>query len=52
MVYVGTINTKKIRSIPEIALKASNVTGGFYFMSLYDVNRMHIYIWGELMIYQ
>ena len=50
MVYVGTINTTKIRSVTEIVLKTSNKTGGFYLMYLYTGKRIHIYIWYELPI--
>ena len=33
LVYEGTTNTMKPRSVPVIALKRSNNTGGHYFMS-------------------
>ena len=50
MVYVRTKNMKKRRSVPEIAINTSNTTVGFYFVSLYTGNRMHIYNWDELHI--
>ena len=40
----------KKRSIPAIALKASNNAGGFYFMSLYSGKWIHGYIWEEFPI--
>ena len=51
MFYADMKNTMKIRSVPAIALKASNETGGFYFIYLYTKNSMHSYIWYELPIY-
>ena len=50
MVDARTTNTTKRRSVPEISLKASNKTRGFYFMSLYTRKRMHSYISDELPI--
>ena len=44
MVYVRTKNTTIRSSTTEIALKASNETGGSHFMCLYTGNRMHSYI--------
>ena len=41
LVYAGTKSTMKRRSVPEIALKVSNETGGIYFIFLYTVKRMH-----------
>ena len=52
MVYVGTHNNMKKRSVPEIVLKASNEEGGYLFMSLYSGKRLHSYIWEELPIDQ
>ena len=42
----------KKRSVSSIALKASNEEGGYFFMSLYTVKRLHSYIWEEIPIYQ
>ena len=50
MVYIGTKNTLKARSVPGIALKDSNDTGGFYFMSLFTGKKIHSYKWEELPI--
>ena len=50
MVYIKTINDIRKRSVPGIALKASNNAGGCYFMLLYTGKRIHIYIWDELPI--
>ena len=50
MVYTGTSNNMKSRSVPGIALKPSNNDGGQYFMSLYTGKRVHSYIWEELPI--
>ena len=36
MVHIGTTNTMKIRYVPNIALKASNDSGGYYFMNIFD----------------
>ena len=44
--------TRKKRSVPEIALKASNEEGGYFFMSLYTGKRLHSYIWEEIPIHQ
>ena len=52
MVYVGTHNNKKKRSVPAVVVKASNEGGGYFFMSLYLGKIIHIYIWGELPIHQ
>ena len=52
MVYVGTHNNMKKGSVPAIALNASNEEGGYFFMSLYSVKRLHSYIWEELPIDQ
>ena len=43
MIYVRAKNNMKIRSVPEIVLKASNENGGLYFMYLYTGKRMHNY---------
>ena len=50
MVYAGTNNRMDARSIPAIALNASNEHGGHYFMSLYSGKRIHSYEWKELPI--
>ena len=50
MVYTGTNNKMDARSIPAIALNASNEHGGHYFMSLYSGKRIHSYEWKELPI--
>ena len=50
MVYFGTNNRMDTRSIPAIALNASNEHGGHYFMSLYSGKRIHSYEWKELPI--
>ena len=36
------------RAVPGIALRASNTSGGHYFMSLYSGKRIHGYKWDEL----
>ena len=41
MVYVGTHKNMKKRIIPEVVLKVSNEDGGYFFMSLYSVKRLH-----------
>ena len=45
MVQIGTTNTMKIRCVPDIALKASNGYGGYYFMNIFDRKIMHRYNW-------
>ena len=50
MVYTGTTNDMKRRSIPAIALKKSNYYGGYYFMSLYTGKCLHRYQWTEIPI--
>ena len=52
MVYMGTKGNMKKRSVPAIALKASNEEGGYFFMSLYTGKRLHSYIWEETPIDQ
>ena len=42
----------KKRSVPAIALKASNEEGGYFCMSLYSGKRINRYIWEELPIDQ
>ena len=42
----------KKRSVPAIALKASNEEGGYFCMSLYSGERINRYIWEELPIDQ
>ena len=34
MVYTGTNNTMETRAVPAVALKQSNIFGGYYFLSL------------------
>ena len=43
LVYTQTTNDMKTRSVPGIALRASNNAGGHYFMSLW----IHGYKWEE-----
>ena len=50
MVYTGTRNSMKSRSVPGVSLKPSNNDGGKYFMSLYAGKRVHSYIWEEFPI--
>ena len=50
MVYTGTSNSIKSRSVPGIALKPSNNECGQYFISLYTGKRAHFYIWEEFPI--
>jgi hypothetical protein len=50
MVFVGTQNNMKARSVPAIALGPSNEWGGHYFMSLFSGKRLHSYNWHELPI--
>ena len=47
MVFSKTKNNLNNRSIPAIALKASNNAGGFFFMSLYTGRRIHGYYWSK-----
>ena len=50
LVYIGTKNNMKPISVPVIALRRSNNTGGYYFISLYSGKRIHGYKWEELSI--
>ena len=50
MVYTGTTNDIKIRSVPAIAFNKSNYHGGHYLMSLYTGKHLHSYQWTELPI--
>ena len=50
MVYTGTTDEMKRRSVPGITLNESNDHGGHYFMSLYTGKRLHSYQWTELPI--
>ena len=52
MVYVGTHNNTKKRSVPEVVLKASNEEGGYFFMSIYSGKRLNSYIGEDLPIDQ
>ena len=47
-VHLGTTNTMKHRSVPAIALRSSNESGGHYFMSLLSGKRIHSHNWTEL----
>ena len=49
-VHLGTTNTMKHRSVPAIALRSSNESGGHYFMSLLSGKRIHSHNWTELPI--
>ena len=42
MVYTGTRNGMKSRSLPVVALNTSNNDGGKYFMTHYTGKRMHL----------
>ena len=50
LVYIGTKNNLKARSVPAIALRPSNDWGGFYFMSLITGKKLHAFKWMELPI--
>ena len=50
MVYTGTKNDTKRRSVPSIALNESNDCGSRYFMSLYTGNLLHRYRCTEIPI--
>ena len=50
MVYTGTKNDMKRRSVPSIALNESNDCGSRYFMSLYTGKLLHSYQCTELPI--
>ena len=50
MVHIGKTKTTKIRCIPEIALKAPNSSGGYYFMNIFIRKRIHRYNWKEFPI--
>ena len=52
LVYIGTTNSMKIRSVPVIALRDSNQYGGHYSMSLYIRKNIHGYHWGKIPIYE
>ena len=43
LVYTQTTNDMKTRSVPGIALRASNNAGGHYFMNLYSRKGIHGY---------
>ena len=49
-VHLGTTNTMKHRSVPAVALRSSNESGGHYFMSLLSGKRIHSHNWTELPI--
>ena len=50
MVFMGSSNKLNARSVPAVAMNASNEHGGHYFMSLYSGKRIHSYEWKELPI--
>ena len=50
MVHIGTTNTTKSRCVPAIALKASNYSGGYYFMNIFTGKKMNSYNWKEFTI--
>ena len=50
MIYIGTKNNMKARSVPGIVLAPSNEWGGHYFMSLLSGKRVHGYTWTEVPI--
>ena len=50
LIHAKTTNNMKGRSVPGIALRASNEWGGFYFMSLLSGKRIHSNNWTELPI--
>ena len=47
MVHFGTDNTMRSRSVPGIALKPSNSSGGDYFMNLLTERKMSSNHWNE-----
>ena len=50
MIYIGTKNNMKARSVPGISLAPSNQWGGHYFMSLISGKKIHGYKWTEIPI--
>ena len=50
MVYTGTTNDIKRRSIPSSTLDKSNEHGGHYFMNIYNVKCLYRYQWTEILI--
>ena len=48
IIYAGTDNTMTVRGIPTIALRDSNYTNGFYFMSLKSGRRINCNKWSTL----
>ena len=50
LVFIGTNNSMKRKSIPAIALNKYNDHGKYYFMNLYTGKQLHSYIWQELPI--
>ena len=50
MLYTGTTNTLKCRSVPRISLRQSNKDGGQFFISLYTGKYTHRDTWVELPI--
>ena len=49
-VHIGTTDTMKIRYVPEISLKVSNDSGGYYFMNIFTRKQTHSYNWKEFPI--
>ena len=50
IVFIGSDNMIKRRSVPAVALNPSNDHGGHYFMNLYTGKKLHSYHWQELPI--
>ena len=45
MFHIGTSNTTKSRCVPTISLKASNYSGGYYFLNILTGKQIHSYNW-------
>ena len=50
MAYTGTDNTMEPRATPSIALRESNDSNGFFFMSLETGKRLHCNKWTQLVV--
>ena len=50
MVHINRMKIKNCRVVPEISLKASNNSGGYYFYEYIYGGKMHRYNWKELPI--
>ena len=48
MSHIGTTNRMKIRRVPEITLKASNDSSGYYFMNIFTRKKIHSCNWKKL----